>query len=150
MMRRFAFACSCILCSALLCSDAMSEDAGFEMQSSSNEVTFVKGDGSAQASLRILMPVNTLSTTKSYAQYVMDRYSGWGLTPVLDVRGFSFKYVDNAPCAGLVTYFDGRSFLLFTSCGKIESKTLQQLYLRADKELRISEKLKREGKANFY
>lgn len=149
-MRKLAQAFSFILCSMLFNANAESAELGFEMQSGNNEVTFVKGDGSAQASLRILMPVNTLSTTKSYAQYVMDRYSGWGLTPVLDLRGFSFRYVDNAPCAGLLTYFDGRSFLLFTSCGKIEAKTLQELYSKADKELRISEKLKRESRANFY
>ncbi len=149
-MRKLAQAFGFILCSMLFNANAESAELGFEMQSGNNEVTFVKGDGSAQASLRILMPVNTLSTTKSYAQYVMDRYSGWGLTPVLDLRGFSFRYVDNAPCAGLLTYFDGRSFLLFTSCGKIEAKTLQELYSKADKELRISEKLKRESRANFY
>ena len=141
---------ACFLGLTLLDSNAYAEDSGFEMQKSSDEVTFVKGDGSAKASLRIMMPVNTLSTTKNYAQYVMDRYSGWGLNPVLDLRGFSFQYVDNAPCAGLLTYFDGRSFLLFTSCGKIEGKTLQELYSKADKELRISEKLKREGRASFY
>ncbi len=149
-MRKLAQAFGFILCSMLFNANAEAAELGFEMQSGNNEVTFVKGDGSAQASLRILMPVNTLSTTKSYAQYVMDRYSGWGLTPVLDLRGFSFRYVDNAPCAGLLTYFDGRSFLLFTSCGKIEAKTLQELYSKADKELRISEKLKRESRANFY
>ncbi len=149
-MRKLALACSLILSFAFPCANADAKELGFEMQSDGNEVTFVKGDGSAKAALRILMPVNTLSTTKGYAQYVMDRYSGWNLTPVLDVRGFSFRYVDNAPCAGLVTYFDGRSFLLFTSCGKIDSKTLQELYSKADKELRISEKLKREGRANFY
>ncbi len=149
-MRKLAQAFGFILCSMLFNANAEAAELGFEMQSGNNEVTFVKGDGSAQASLRILMPVNTLSTTKSYAQYVMDRYSGWGLTPVLDLRGFSFRYVDNAPCAGLLTYFDGRSFLLFTSCGKIEVKTLQELYSKADKELRISEKLKRESRANFY
>ena len=126
------------------------EEKDFDMQIKDSNVSFVNKDGSASASLRILYPVNLLSTTKSYAQYVMDKFSGWGLTPVLDLRGFSFKYVDNAPCAGLLTYFDGRSFLLFTSCGKIDPSELHQLYLKADKELRISEKIKRENRPILY
>ncbi len=134
----------------LLSFSVIAEENDFSMQKQDTNVTFVNKDGSASVSLRILYPSSMLSTTKSYAQYVMDKYSGWALSPVLDLRGFSFKYVDNAPCAGLVTYFDGRSFLLFTNCGKTDEKTLRKLYQKADKELRISEKLKRESRPNLY
>ena len=135
----------------MLCSlSVMADENDFDMQRKDSKVTFVNKDGSASASLRILYPVNMLSTTKNYAQYVMDQLSGWALTPVLDLRGFSFQYVDNAPCAGLLTYFDGRSFLLFTSCGKVEPSVLQKLYLKADKELRISEKIKLENRPTLY
>ena len=84
-----------------------------------NSVTYEKTDGNGQASLSIVNPVVNLSTTKDYAQYIMDSYQGWDLKPVIDLRGFSFKFVDNAPCSGLVTYFDGRAYLLFKACGKV-------------------------------
>lgn len=123
---------------------------GYEVQKDEDGVSFVRADGTAAASLRIMAPVLTLNTTKSYAQYVMDRYRGWELKPVIDLRGFAFKYVDNAPCSGLLTYFDGRSYLLFTSCGLTDENELEALFRQADKELRISETLKREAHPNLY
>ena len=110
---------------------------------------FIKSD-SARASLSLVNPIINLSTTKDYAQYVMDSYQGWDLQPVLDLRGFSFKFVDNAPCSGLLTYFDGRSYILFKACGVVSSEELMQLYKRANEKLKLDETLKKQSKANLY
>ena len=80
----------------------------------------------------------------------MDSYQGWDLQPVLDLRGFSFKFVDNAPCSGLLTYFDGRSYILFKACGVVSSEELMQLYKRANEKLKLDETLKKQSKANLY
>ena len=53
-----------------------------------SSVTYEKTDGNGQASLSIVNPVVNLSTTKDYAQYIMDSYQGWDLKPVIDLRGF--------------------------------------------------------------
>ncbi len=129
---------------------ARADVSEFEMHKSKDEVSFVKADGSVTAQLRILRSINSVSTTKEYARYVMDRYRGWGLTPVLDLRGFSFRYVDNAPCSGLVTFFDGRSYLFFSACGDFLPEDMSKLFKQADRELRISEQLKREAHPNLY
>lgn len=129
---------------------AYADVSDFEMHKSKDAVTFVRADGSVTAQLRILRSVNSVSTTKEYARYVMDRYRGWGLTPVLDLRGFSFRYVDNAPCSGLVTFFDGRSYLFFSACGDFVPEDISSLFKQADHELRISEQLKREAHPNLY
>lgn len=114
------------------------------------EVSYVREDGSATAGLEILDPVITTSTTKTFAQYVMDCHQGWDLKAVLEVRGFSFRYVDNAPCAGLVTYYDGRSYLLFKACGEIKKDVLQTLFRQAAGKLKIAETLKRQSHPNLY
>jgi hypothetical protein len=129
---------------------AQGADGGFEVQTDSNGVTFTRADGMASASLHVLPPAMGVSTTKDYAQYVMDRYRGWNLKPVVTLRGFSFRYVDNAPCSALVTYFDGRSYLLFTGCGDVSEETLQPLYEEAGKTLKLKESLKRESRPNIF
>ena len=115
-----ALALSLLLVSAV----AISAESDYDEFITNSSVTYEKTDGNGQASLSIVNPVVNLSTTKDYAQYIMDSYQGWDLKPVIDLRGFSFKFVDNAPCSGLVTYFDGRSYLLFKACGNFE-KTVQ-------------------------
>ena len=90
------------------------------------------------------------ANAEGYAQYVMDRYRGWDLKPVVSLRGFTFRYVDNAPCSGLVTYFDGRSYLLFTGCGDVGGDTLKPLYEEAGRKLKLKESLKRESRPNIF
>lgn len=113
-------------------------------------VTVVKNDGSAKAFIRVMPAAAHLSTTKSYAQNVMDSYSGWGLTAQISRRGFSFNYVDNAPCAGLVTYFDGASYLMFGACGMISKDELFKAYSVAKKELGLDEALNRSAMPSVY
>ncbi|MGN1280405.1 MAG: hypothetical protein ACI4UM_00665 [Succinivibrio sp.] len=113
-------------------------------------VEYENADGTSRASLSLIEPRVNLSTTKDYAQYLMDSYQGWGLSPVIDLRGFSFKYVDNGPCSGLVTYFDGRSYLLFKACGNVQSDDLKALFKKANRSLKLDELLKRQSKANLY
>ncbi|MGN0915409.1 MAG: hypothetical protein ACI4NE_03545 [Succinivibrio sp.] len=125
-------------------------DDGFSEFYKDNSVTFEKEDGTARASLSVVQPVLSLSTTKDYAQYTMDSYQGWDLKAVLDLRGFSFKYVDNAPCSGLLTYFDGRSYLLFKACGDFKKDELSELYKRAEKRLHLKETLKKQSKPTSY
>ncbi|HAR79492.1 MAG TPA: hypothetical protein DCR21_01550, partial [Succinivibrionaceae bacterium] len=75
---------------------------------------------------------------------------GWDLKPVLDLRGFSFKYVDNAPCSALLTYFDGRSYILFQACGDVEQDDLKALFSKAGRSLKLEEILKIQLKPNTY
>ncbi len=146
-----------IIAAALFCGLAAGDraaahgaDGGFEVQSDSSGVTFTRADGLASASLCVMPPALGVSTTKDYAQYVMDRYRGWDLKPVVSLRGFTFRYVDNAPCSGLVTYFDGRSYLLFTGCGDVGGDTLKPLYEEAGRKLKLKESLKRESRPNIF
>ncbi len=137
------------LCLGALCAQAADFD-GYEVSEGKDHVTYVRSDGSATATLRLIAPELTLSTTKAYAQHVMDSYQGWDLKPVIDLRGFSFKYVDNAPCSGLLTYYDGRSYLLFQACGQIEQAELTGLFQDAGAKLRLSETLKKQSRPTLY
>lgn len=129
---------------------ALAAVEGYEESVDKESVTYVRADARASAGLKLLQPLPEFSTTKSFAQYVMDSYQGWDLTPRINVRGFSFKYVDNAPCAGLLTYFDGRSYLLFLACGDTDRDTLRELYTQASAKLRLSETLKKQSRAHLY
>lgn len=122
---------------------------GYEIEAASDSVSYVRADGSGSARLGIMAPVLGLNTTKECAEYAMDRLRGWDLQPVVALRGFSFRYVDNAPCSGLVTYFDGRSSLLFTACGKVAREELDKIWADADARLRLSKRLKRESHPNL-
>ena len=62
----------------------------------------------------------------------------------------SFKFVDNAPCSGLVTYFDGRAYLLFKACGKVSEADLKTLFNRANQKLKLEETLKKQSRAQLY
>ena len=140
-----------LIYAALILSLSVSaKESDYEEFIKSDSVIYEKIDGSARASLSLVNPIINLSTTKDYAQYVMESYQGWDLQPVLDLRGFSFKFVDNAPCSGLLTYFDGRSYILFKACGVVSSEELMQLYKRANEKLKLDETLKRQSKANLY
>ena len=140
-----------LIYAALILSLSVSaKESDYEEFIKSDSVIYEKIDGSARASLSLVNPIINLSTTKDYAQYVMDSYQGWDLQPVLDLRGFSFKFVDNAPCSGLLTYFDGRSYILFKACGVVSSEELMQLYKRANEKLNLDETLKKQSKANLY
>ena len=140
-----------LIYAALILSLSVSaKESDYEEFIKSDSVIYEKIDGSARASLSLVNPIINLSTTKDYAQYVMDSYQGWDLQPVLDLRGFSFKFVDNAPCSGLLTYFYGRSYILFKACGVVSSEELMQLYKRANEKLKLDETLKKQSKANLY
>ncbi len=115
-----------------------------------NKASYYDEQGGKNASLQILEPIVNLSTTKQYAQYMMDSYQGWDLKAVVDLRGFAFKYVDNAPCSGLLTYFDGRSYLFFLACGNFEKDELTALYKKANQALKVSEILKLQARPNLY
>lgn len=113
-------------------------------------VVLSKDDGSARAYIQIMPAVAHLSNTKEYAQNVMDSYAGWGLTAQVARRGFSFSYVDNAPCTGLVSYFDGSSYLMFGACGLISKDELFKAYSIAKRELDLEEILSRTATPNVY
>jgi len=140
---------SCILLGLLSCA-SYAQDNGFDEYVTDKSVIYKKADGTASAELSVLDPIINIPTTKDYAQYVMDSYQGWDLKPVIDLRGFSFKFVDNAPCSGLVTYYDGRSYLLFKSCGVVSSDELKDLFSRANEKLKLRETLKKQARPNLY
>lgn len=113
-------------------------------------VVVSKLDGSAKAFIQVMPPVPYLSTTKAYAQNVMDSYAGWGLTAQIARRGFSFQYVDNAPCSALVTYFDGASYLMFGACGLITSDELNRALYIAKQQLGIDDIIYRSAMPTIY
>lgn len=113
-------------------------------------VSLTRKDGKAKAFVQILAPAAHLSTTKAYAQSVMDSYAGWGLTAQIARRGFSFQYVDNAPCAGLVTYFDGSSYLLYGSCGFMTPEEMTRAFSLAKMQLDIDDLLNRSAAPSMY
>lgn len=113
-------------------------------------VVVSKLDGSAKAFIQLMPPVPYLSTTKAYAQNVMDSYAGWGLTAQIARRGFSFQYVDNAPCAALVSYFDGASYLMFGACGLITSDELNRALFIAKQQLGIDDIIYRSAMPTIY
>lgn len=68
-----------LLVSLLLCSlsfASLAKDGEFSEFVKDNSVFYENQDGTASASLSILAPIANLSTTKEYAQYVMDSYRG--------------------------------------------------------------------------
>ena len=113
-------------------------------------VSFVKNDGTGKAFIQIMPASPHLSTTKAYAQNVMDSYAGWGLKAQIARRGFSFKYVDNAPCTGLISYFDGTSYLMFGACGFITREEMTKAFLVGKKELNVDETLYRSSTPSAY
>ncbi len=133
-----------------MCGVSYATLSDFEQTVTEKKVIYTKTSDSSYASLEIMDPIVNIATTKEYAQHVMDSYQGWDLKPVMDLRGFSFKYVDNAPCSGLLSYFDGRSYLLFLSCGSLESQELTEIFKNANEVLKISDMLKLQAKPNLY
>ncbi|MBO5566425.1 MAG: hypothetical protein J5934_04290 [Succinivibrio sp.] len=140
-----------MICSfSVMALTANAKESDYSEHLEDKSVTYVKPNGSATVSLKLLEPEIASATTKSYAQYTMDSYQGWDLKPVLDLRGFSFKYVDNAPCSALLTYFDGRSYILFQACGDVEQDDLKALFSKAGRSLKLEEILKIQLKPNTY
>lgn len=119
-------------------------------QRANKTVIFNKTDGTAKAFMQIMPAAAHLNTTKAYAQDVMDSYAGWGLTAQIERRGFSFKYVDNAPCTGLISYFDGTSYLMVGACGFISQDELSKAFYLGKKELKIDEALYRSASPSVY
>lgn len=113
-------------------------------------VSLQRKDGSGRAFVQIMPAASHLSTTKAYAQNVMDSYSGWGLTARIERRGFSFQYVDNAPCSGLLTYFDGTSYLLFGACGLISQEELTKAFSFAKLQLGLDNITYRSSQPSAY
>jgi len=132
-----------------LCFSSIAAVSDFEENVSEKKVTYMNVTDSSYATLQIMDPIVNLSTTKQYAQYLMDNYKGWDLKAVVDLRGFSFKYVDNAPCSGLITYFDGRSYLFFSACGTFSVDELTALYRKANESLKLTEILKLQSRPNL-
>lgn len=145
-MRKFVLASALILSSSVM---ALESDYN-EIENSEKKVSFEKSDGTGFASLEIKDPIVNIANTKQYAQHLMDNYQGWNLKAVVDLRGFSFRYIDNSPCSGLVTYFDGRSYLFFQACGDVKADDLTKLYQRANEKLKIGEILKKQSRPNLY
>lgn len=108
---------------------------GFTPTRFKNAVVYAGQDGISYFSLEIVENIYVLSTTKDYAQYMMDTYQGWELRPEITLGGFSFKFVDNAPCAGVVAYHDSASYYFYRACGVIEQQKLNELAAEAKKAL---------------
>lgn len=114
------------------------------------EVVYTHNDGVSYIALNILPPVLSLNTTKDYAQYVMDAYQGFELKAQLPLRGYSFKYVDNAPCVGVISYFDGINYTLFRSCGSNKAKDVKALLNEGIMLLNLKKNLEKSSKPTVY
>ena len=125
-------------------------DYVMQYQHKDKTVIFRKKDGTAKAFVQVMPAAAHLSTTKAYAQNVMDSYAGWGLTAQIERRGFSFKYVDNAPCTGLVSYFDGTSYLIVGACGFMSQDEMTKAFYLGKKELKLDESLYRSSSPSVY
>lgn len=125
-------------------------DFAMSYDRSKRVVSLQKKDGSSKAFVQILPAAAHLSTTKAYAQNVMDSYAGWGLTAQIARRGFSFQYVDNGPCAGLLTYFDGTSYLLFGACGLISKEEMTKAFSLAKLQLGLDDIIYRSSMPSAY
>lgn len=113
-------------------------------------VTLSKADGSGQVLMQILKPVPYVNTLNHYAAYVMDFYQGSHLTAQPQRRGYSFRYKDQHSCAGLVTFFDGTSYLLMSVCGSVSQDELTKALSVAKKQLGIDDILYRSALPNVY
>ena len=109
----------------------------YQREAGENTVSFVSEDGLKRAELRLLEAAAHLPTTRALALNLMDSLQGYELTADVSLRGFSFKYVDNGPCAGLVTYYDGVRSLFFTACGNVGEDELLSLYREGGEQLRL-------------
>ena len=119
---------------ALLPAVAMAS-AGFESASGEHAVTLASADGLSYVSAELVGGILALSTTKDYAQYLMNSFQGWELRPELTLGGFSFMFIDRAPCAGVVTHYDGASYLFYRACGAMSHAELEQQLREARRQL---------------
>lgn len=92
---------------------------GYDCVKQENAIQYFSDDGLSYVSIEKIGSISGLSTTKDYAQYLMDSYQGWQLRPVVSLQGFSFKFVENAPCVALLRFYDGSHYLFYKACGKI-------------------------------
>lgn len=113
-------------------------------------ITYDKKDGSGYVCVQILPPITRVNTTKEYALALMDSYQGFNLKAQVALRGFSFNFVDNAPCAATLTYFDGSNYLLYKSCGLHDIKIQKIIFNEAREKLNLDKKLKQSSRANFF
>lgn len=120
------------------------------VENSKHVVTLRKVDGSAQVLMQLLKPIPYINTLEKYAEYVMVYYKGSHLTPQPQRRGYSFRYRDNLKCAGLLTFFDGSSYLLMSVCGKITQDEMTKALSVAKKQLGLDEILYRSALPNVY
>ena len=109
--------------------------SGFESASSEHAVTLASPAGHSYVSAELVGGIHILSTTKDYAQYLMNSYQGWELRPELSLGGFSFNFIDRAPCAGVVTHHDGASYLFYRACGAMAAADLERQLREARRQL---------------
>lgn len=109
-----------------------------------------KDDGSAYVVVQILKPEPYFDNLQKYAENVMQYYQGSNLTPQPQRRGYSFRYQDEIPCAGLVSYFDGTSYVMMGACGLLSQDELTKALSVAKKQLGLDEILSRTALPNLY
>lgn len=109
-----------------------------------------KDDGSAYVVVQILKPEPYIDNLMKYAEHVMHYYQGSNLTPQPQRRGYSFIYKDEIPCAGLVSYFDGTSYVMMGACGILSPDEITKALSVAKKQLGLDEILARSSLPNLY
>ncbi len=109
---------------------------GYSLSQTTNGISYISDDGSSYVACELIDNMDRLSTTKDYAQYMMDSYQGWQLQPIISLNGFSFKYVDNAPCAALLKPYDGARYIIYKVCGNVSKRDLNSLIKQSDIDLK--------------
>lgn len=113
-------------------------------------VTLQKNDGSAFVLMQLLKPIPYISTTEEYARFVMDYYHGTNLKAQPQRRGYSFTYNDIAPCSGLVSFFDGSSYLMIGVCGNISQEETTKALNIAKRQLGLDDLIYRTSMPKLY
>lgn len=121
-----------------------------EVENTKQLVTLQKADGSAYVMMQLLKPVPYVNTLEAYARHVMDYYQGSELKAQPQRRGYSFIYQDSAPCSGLVTFFDGSSYLMMGVCGKLNQDEITKSLNIAKKQLGLDELIQRSSMPKVY
>lgn len=103
-------------------------DPAWQVSAAERHYSAVKSDGTARFLLQLMPADAARSTTREGAAALMQRLQGFDLKPVLAQRGFSFSYTDVLPCKGLISYFDGASYLFTAACGLITPEEFEHFY----------------------
>lgn len=114
-------------------------DPAWQVSAAERHYSAVKSDGTARFVLQLMPADAARATTREGAAALMQRLQGFDLKPVLAQRGYSFSYTDVLPCKGLLSYFDGASYLFTAACGLITAPEFEHFYREGAARLHLQQ-----------